>query len=292
MKQRRTREQTEQLERQILAVLAEDHPQSVRHVFYRMTDPRLPEPVGKDEHGYKQVQNRIKLMRRGGRLRFGWISDTTRRGWFTNTFDGAGDFLDRFAGLYRGDLWANTPYKVEVWVESRSIAGVLQAECQRLAVPLYPCGGFPSMSYAYEAAQEMNHDGRPVEVLFVGDYDPAGLLIDLTLERELRQHVAGELRFRRLAINEEQISLHDLPMKPRKATETRLPSVLETVEAEAMPAATLRAMVAEAVEGYLPAGALESIKVVEAEEREGLRRLAGHLDEHGIEAVNDAVSDL
>jgi hypothetical protein len=32
------------LARQIYEVLAADHPQSVRHLFYRMTDPRLEEP--------------------------------------------------------------------------------------------------------------------------------------------------------------------------------------------------------------------------------------------------------
>jgi hypothetical protein len=49
---RRTKAQTAQLEAQIFDVLAQDHPQSVRHVFYRMTDPRLPEPVLKTERGY------------------------------------------------------------------------------------------------------------------------------------------------------------------------------------------------------------------------------------------------
>ena len=39
-RRRRTKAQVEQLDSQILAVLAEDHPQSVRHVYYRMTDPR------------------------------------------------------------------------------------------------------------------------------------------------------------------------------------------------------------------------------------------------------------
>ena len=44
-RQRRTRDEVEQLERQILDILEQDHPQSVRHVFYRLTDPRLLEPV-------------------------------------------------------------------------------------------------------------------------------------------------------------------------------------------------------------------------------------------------------
>lgn len=58
----------QQLERQIHEELQADHPQSVRHVFYRMTDPRLPEPVEKSEHGYAQVQHRMTLMRRVGAL--------------------------------------------------------------------------------------------------------------------------------------------------------------------------------------------------------------------------------
>src|SRR5690606_6384980 len=50
---RRTKAQIEQLDEQILDVLATDHPQSVRHVFYRMTDPRLAEPVEKSDRGYR-----------------------------------------------------------------------------------------------------------------------------------------------------------------------------------------------------------------------------------------------
>ena len=38
---RRTNKQIRQIDQQIIEVLAEDNPQSVRHVFYRMTDPRL-----------------------------------------------------------------------------------------------------------------------------------------------------------------------------------------------------------------------------------------------------------
>lgn len=50
-RRRRTKAAVEQLERQIRDVLVQDHPQSVRHVFYRMTDPNLPESVEKSEKG-------------------------------------------------------------------------------------------------------------------------------------------------------------------------------------------------------------------------------------------------
>ena len=103
-RRRRTAAAVEQLEQQILDVLAADHPQSVRHVFYRMTNPRLPEPVEKSEDGYQQVQRRIARMRRAGLIPYAWITDATRRGYFVDTFTGSGDFLRRVAGLYRSDL--------------------------------------------------------------------------------------------------------------------------------------------------------------------------------------------
>jgi urate oxidase len=46
-RRRRTKQQIEQLQKQIYEVLYQDHPQSVRHIFYRMTNPRLLEPVEK-----------------------------------------------------------------------------------------------------------------------------------------------------------------------------------------------------------------------------------------------------
>src|SRR5262245_15412680 len=82
---RRTKARVDQLDRQIKDVLREDHPQSVRHVFYRMTDPRLPEPVEKSDRGYRHVQRRIVEMRRAGALSYRWISDASRQGYHTST---------------------------------------------------------------------------------------------------------------------------------------------------------------------------------------------------------------
>jgi hypothetical protein len=50
-------------------MLTTDQPQSVRHIFYRMTDPRLAEPVEKSERSYRHVQYRLKELRRAGAIR-------------------------------------------------------------------------------------------------------------------------------------------------------------------------------------------------------------------------------
>jgi hypothetical protein len=105
IERRRTKAEIDQLDNEIYDVLNEDHPQSVRHVFYRMTDPRLAEPVEKSDRGYRHVQDRCVKLRRSGDIRYGWITDASRRGYFTVTYDNAADFLRRTNSLYRANLW-------------------------------------------------------------------------------------------------------------------------------------------------------------------------------------------
>ena len=276
---RRTKERMLTLDRQILDVLREDHPQSIRHVYYRITDPRLAEPVPKTDKGYKQVQARCTVLRRNGSLPYGWLVDSTRRGYHVNTFNGKADFLRRMKGLYRADLWEFADHYCEVWAESRSIAGVIQADCDELAVSLYPCGGFSSITLCYEAAENINVlvDDKPVTIFYVGDYDPAGVLIDVALERELRHHLRSDVQldFRRIGITEQQVLEMDLPRNARKATDKRSSHVTYTVEAEAMPAKLMRELVRSHIESLLPEHALAQAKLVEAEERKGLEILAG-----------------
>jgi hypothetical protein len=308
-RRRRTKGEVEQLERQILDVLKDDHPQSIRHIFYRLTNPRLPEPVAKTVQGYAQVQSRLTVMRRAGQVPYGWISDTTRRGYFTPTYGNGAEFLRRHIGAYRADLWADADNYVEVWCESRSIAGVIVDLCEELAVSLYPAGGFASISFAYEAAdflrQEVEGTGKTANIIYIGDHDPAGVLIDQSLEAELRRHLKGaeddeelvdmivtgakmgifaeiphtiDFHFHRLAITPEQIAAYDLPTKPRNGNDRRALHIQETVEAEAMPAGILRQLLRITIEDFLPAGALAVAKAAEESEREHLRRWVSRME--------------
>lgn len=280
---RRTKHRMTMLDAQIMGVLEQDHPQSVRHVFYRMTDPRLPEPVEKSDRGYRHVQGRCVALRRAGVIPYNWIADLSRQGYFVNTFADAGDFVRQMGGLYRADLWRDAVVKCEVWAESRSIASVMLADCKDLAVDLYPCGGFSSLSFVHAAAQSHNasDDNRPLVVFYMGDYDPAGVLIDVALQRELREHLRAdiELDFRRIGINKEQVELYDLPTKPRKEGDKRSQHVAYSVEAEAMPAHDLRALLRSEVEALLPENALHVAKVAERSERAHLRSMAAMFEQ-------------
>jgi hypothetical protein len=254
----------------------------VRHVFYLMTNPRLPEPVDKSDRGAEHVKRRMIKLRRSGRLPYKWVEDMSRRGYHVPTYDDAADFLRATKGLYRADAWQATDYYVEVWCESRSIAGVILDLCKELGVSLYPAGGNTSISFAYNAACNINdsHNGRRVVIFYIGDYDQAGVIIDKKIEEELRRHLDEDVDmvFSRVAITREQIRQYDLPTKPRKKTDKRSPHVKRTVEAEAMPPATLIRLLRHEIESLLPQGLLETMREIEKQEREVLLELADALD--------------
>jgi hypothetical protein len=145
-------------------------------------------------------------------------------------------------------------------------------------VSLYPSGGFTSLTLAFEAAETINdvHNGRDVLIFYIGDYDPAGVLIDVAIERELRRHLDPKinLSFERISITEQQVVEYDLPTKPRKAGERRAKHILSTVEAEAMPAGLMRELLRDRIEALLPPRALMVSKAAEASERHYLEVLA------------------
>lgn len=116
-------------------------------------------------------------------------------------------------------------------------------------------------------------EGKPVTIFYVGDFDPAGVLSDVALERELRQHLRSDVQldFRRIGITEAQVIEHDLATNARKYT----------VEAEAMSANMMRALVRNHVEALLPEHAFQQAKVVEAEERKGLDIWARVMEKRG-----------
>lgn len=275
----------EQLETQIWEVLSMDSPQSVRHVFYRMTDPRLAVPVAKTEGGYIQVQRRILEMRKAGEIPYQWIVDPSRRAQHTATFSGAQDFLEQAARWYRADPWGDADVYCQIWTESLSLGSVIEDDCRAFGASLYASQGFPSATFVFEAAQDLiryfDYRGRAA-VLYVGDYDPAGVLIDEKIEDGLRDHLidAGVspdwMTFERLAITEEQIATYDLPTKPRKATDKRAAHVKHTVEGEAMPTGILRSLVRARMDELLPAGAMDRAQASERLVREQIEGIAAN----------------
>ena len=252
----------------IYAVAETDRPVSVRHIFYRMVTQNL---VEKSDRGYQQLQKATVDMRDGGALPYSWIEDSSRRAYMNTGYAGVGSFAEVAASIYRRDYWDSTDILVEVWCESRSLAGVLGQVCREYVVPLFPSGGFASLSFLFQAAGHIQESGRSnAVILYVGDYDQAGVLIDRAIEGRLRDFLAawdGELTFHRLAVNDDQIDRMGLPTRPPKGSDTRSPEVTRAVEAEAIPAPAMRGIVSSSLQELIPERVLTVQRLVEKQEQ-------------------------
>lgn len=278
----------------IFTVLAEDHPQTVRQVFYQLTSAGV---IDKTEAEYKNTVTRLLgEMRRERTIPYGWLADSTRWMRRPTTFSSVEDALKRTAALYRRALWDDSQVQVEIWLEKEALAGVLDPISDQWDVPLMVTRGYPSMSFTHSAAEAIagRHDrrGQKTRIYYFGDHDPSGRDIDRSIINNVGESLnsiywPGELAdpvaafysfatFERLAVTEDLIVDLQLPTRPTKKTDSRSKNFTgESVEVDAIPAAKLRAMAAAAIEQHVDHHRLGVLETVEEEERRGLEQIAG-----------------
>ena len=236
--------------------------------------------VPKTDAGYGKIQRAILQMRRDGEIPWRWITDSHRWMRKPTTWDSIDEVLESAAQAYRRALWTDSPYSVEVWVESESVAGVVFPITAKWDVPLYPLKGQTSDSFAWAAAQEYRLDDRQIVILYVGDHDPAGLEIETNLRAKLEEHAErDDFHWRRIACTAEQA--RELPGTPPKKHTWRAavtgelrPWRGDAVEVEAVPPTELRAMIESAIVAYVDQNRLAALRMAEESEREILRRMA------------------
>ncbi len=275
---RRSDDEMEWIRFHLYLIAAEEHPATVRSIYYRAVTRGI---VPKTEAGYRLVQNALLNMRRGGLLPWHWITDTSRRVWGHRRFGDMASYAKHVAKNYRMDYWADAPHNVEVWCEKDAMQGVIApVVIEEFGLSLYVSKGQSSASYLYEAAEEIRADGRPTTVYVLSDFDPAGFRIAERIESGLREHVGSTfpLSAHRLAVTYEQVLELALPTRPVKRSDSGAPDFLSrygdvSAELEAMPPNLLRALIREQLEGHMDQERLKTLKLAEAEEREGLEKL-------------------
>ena len=214
-KQRRTKAEIETIRRTILQVLREERPATVRQVFYQCVSRGV---IAKTEGEYKRTICRLLTeMRLAGRIPFSWIADNTRWQRKPITFSSLEDALRRTAEAYRRSVWDRMPVYVEVWLEKDALAGVLYEETAQWDVPLMVTKGYPSISYIYEAAEQIAFVRKPTYLYYFGDHDPSGVDIPRSVEARLREFAPrAEIHFERVAVTPQQITMFNLATRPTK----------------------------------------------------------------------------
>ena len=286
-RKRSTKAELDEISERMVRLAYAFNPLSVRNLFYQLTgDDGSGVVIPKTDAAYRQVIRLKKQLCTTKAIPWNFFSDSSRVAYYNEGYEGLDDpdFVDRAANLYRRNYWSTTGIYPQLWVESRSLAPTLEGTARELGVSLYPGGGQPSDTFVYGAAVDAVLAQREHMVaVYVGDYDPSGLLISDSLEKMLAEHLdnaaeyydvdAPDLTFWRVAVNEQQIIDYDLPTKPVKETQNRKKYDIDrTVEAEAMPPDTMREIVADAFETMIDRPALDQMRAVEEAERYGLRQ--------------------
>ena len=276
----RSREQIAEIKRAAYAIARKDAPVSCRYIYYRLLDlhAQFEVPIEKSNAGAAVVGRYLREMRLDGDLPYHWITDDSRAVFDINAVDDADEWADLYADTFRTDPWRFSPYLVEIWVESRSIAGMIRHVCDRLSVPLYVCAGQPSMTYCYNAAQAINDKvgDRKVVIVYIGDRDKAGGEIEDQVGEKLRRHLDRgiDLALTRLAVTLDQIQRFNLPTKPGKG----LHGTTTTTEAEALPADTLRQLLRDETHKYIDPQTLMDNEREDRATRDTIRLLPfGHI---------------
>jgi hypothetical protein len=236
---RRTKAELAQLHAAILTVCEDDHPLSVRGVFYRVMSAGV---VEKSEKGYAAVQREVLQLRRSGDLPYQWIADGTRWHIKPTSWSSKEEALDHTAISYRQDLWHDQDVYVEIWSEKEAISSIISPITSNWDVPLMIARGFASESFLWSTANAIRSQAKPTVVYQLGDHDPSGIAAWEHVQTKLREFAPdADIEFERLAVTESQIAEHNLPTRPTKTTDSRAKHFVgESVEVDAIPTRILR----------------------------------------------------
>jgi hypothetical protein len=145
----------------------------------------------------QMVYRLLKEAREEGTIPWEWIVDETRELERTPSWDDPADFVRTVSRAYRRDFWLQQPGRVEVWSEKGTVRGVLDPVLYEYGVGFRVMHGFSSATTVYDVARD--DDGRSLNVLYVGDYDPSGMS-ERNLPERLGRYGGDHVAFRRIAL--------------------------------------------------------------------------------------------
>ncbi len=259
----------------LIEIVKTTQPATVRQIFYLAEIRGL---VPKSEEGYRHVQHDLVLLRREGRIPYGWITDSTRLQRKPTSYGSVEEALEATAALYRKSLWRDAGSYVEIWVEKLALSGVIYPVTAAYDVRLMAAKGYASLSFLHSAAEDIATLDVPAYIYHLGDYDPSGQDAARAIEQTIREMAPGsEIHFTRLAVTPEQIAEWNLPTRPTKETDSRAKKFGSdvSVELDSIEPERLRELVEEAILQHLDQDQIEVLKRAEQSEREILMRLAG-----------------
>jgi hypothetical protein len=255
------------------AIAKAAQPITGRGVGYKLFTARLIPSMGTGD--MQRVYRLLRIAREQGDIPWHWIVDETRGIERVATWDNPEDYARCVARSYRRDFWNQQPHRVQVWSEKGTVRGVLDPVLEDYAVGFNPVHGFTSATDAHNTAED--DDGRPLIILYVGDYDPSGLYMsEVDLPKRFDKYKGDHIKLKRIALTSKQLTR--LPSFPAadKRKDPRYPWFVKNFgkhcwELDAMDPRDLRACVKKEIKKLIEPVAWRRCEIINKAEQESLK---------------------
>jgi hypothetical protein len=161
-----------------------------------------------------RVSRALVAAREEGMIPWEWIVDETREVERRPSWDDASEYVRVVRKAYRRDFWTDQPKRVLLASEKGTVRGVVRPVLEDHGVGFLPLHGFSGATTVYDLAQ--GDDGRPLVLLYIGDFDPSGLCMsERDLPNRLEKYGGHHVEVQRIALLPED--LPGLPSFPAKS---------------------------------------------------------------------------
>ena len=200
--------------KKMYAITKKVQPVTGRGVGYKLFVKKLIKSM--ETNDMAKVYRLLRIAREQGIIPWDWIVDENRSLEQRATWANPEAFARCVARSYRRDFWNQQPVHVQVWSEKGTVRGVLKPVLDEFAVGFMNVIGFSGAGTVHDAAED--DDGRPLIILYVGDYDPSGMYMsEVDLPTRFAKYEGHHVTVKRIVLTQKQVV--NLPSFPAKDKE-------------------------------------------------------------------------
>jgi hypothetical protein len=135
--------------------------------------------------------------------------------------------MPRLPGLFLTNPVINQRYHVELWCEKTTVNDILVRLARQFGLNVVTGAGELSITACVDVVNRARSSGRPVRIIYISDFDPAGQSMPLAVARKIehRLYYANlrhlDIQVRPVVLTAEQCRQYNLPRTPIKDTERR-----------------------------------------------------------------------
>jgi len=204
----------------VLDDMSEYRPLTVRQVYYQLV-AKLVIPNNISEYG--RVSRTLVNLRDVGVVPWSWIEDRTRRTTVKRGLDNVLDFIE-----YQRDDFMRAEYysrcyvqkqkvHIEVTTEKDALSSIMEDVTYSFCTRLNIIRGHASATMVEQIAERLDGAimrGQEPIILHMGDFDPSGIQIPISLKNKLQERHGIDCRVEVIALNPEQVRRYRLPVSP------------------------------------------------------------------------------